>query len=124
MYDFGSVKRGTCLASARSEGDCGCDLGSYGWLNACRPETVSVPFKIGHENYYQNVLQDPARHPRPGDAAQGKTDPAKRHRSAAGFAAKRRFAMPEPGVVSIQNLSVLHEGAPRDRPAVAQHPAH
>ncbi|HQS32200.1 MAG TPA: hypothetical protein PLR78_10555, partial [Polaromonas sp.] len=28
-----------------------------------------TPFKIRHENYYQNVLQDPAHHPRPGDAS-------------------------------------------------------
>ena len=121
MYDFGSVKRGTCLASARSEGDCGCDLGSYGWLNACRPETVSVPFKIGHENYYQNVLQDPAHHPRPGDAAQGKTHAAERHRSPAGRAAERRSAMSEPGFVPIQDLPVLHESAAGDWPAVTQH---
>ena len=123
MYRLSHVKRDAFLAGAQCEGDGGCDHGFKWWLNACTLEPLSVPSKIGHENYHQNLLQDPAHHPRPGDAAQGKADPTKRHRSPAGRAAKRRSAMPEPGFVPIQDLSVLHEGAAGDWPFVTQHPA-
>ena len=124
MYRWRHVNRNAFLASARGQGDGACDLGFNGWLNACRPAKVSVPFKIGHENYHQNVLQDPAHHPRPGDAAERKAHAAQRHRSPAGRATKRRSAMPEPGFVPIQDLPVLHEGAAGDWSAVHQHPAH